>query len=368
MAVSVFFPVLHRNLQAQIYFQLVMVAGLPTSGKTHRAKQLTAYFESRLQHSKDPNLKRPTIRHVHLISEHSLHLPRSAFGDRNTEKTSRAALYSACKRALGRDSVVILDAGNYIKGYRYQLHCEAKAVGVRSCVVHVGIAQDKARSLNQARVDKARRGESKAGGEGQEDPYESEVWEELVMRFEEPNPMARWDRPLWAVVWDDADLSIGGHGGIGQSVWEEVVCGVGKNGQFLGEVKMNQATVLTPAAVPNHLHDLDRITQSILAQVQAQIQQNDGLPGGSVRIALPQTAFPGEPTVDQIEADPIVGLPATSSPSFAHLQRLRRQFIALHRQQMGGQGMGGIGSGGAGFRTSRIASLFVDWLNDAFGI
>lgn len=36
---------------------------------------------------------------------------------------------------LGRDSFVILDGMNYIKGYRYQLWCEAKALGTTCCVV-----------------------------------------------------------------------------------------------------------------------------------------------------------------------------------------------------------------------------------------
>ncbi len=36
---------------------------------------------------------------------------------------------------LGRDTIVIADGLNYIKGYRYQLYCEAKAVQTASCVV-----------------------------------------------------------------------------------------------------------------------------------------------------------------------------------------------------------------------------------------
>lgn len=64
-----------------------------------------------------------------------------------------------------------------------------------------------------------------------------------------------------------------------------------------------------------------------------------------------------------------------------HLQRLRRQFTQLQRQQVGGQGMGAIGAGVTRTSSSiegsqsegdkksvseRVAGLFVDWLNDRF--
>lgn len=222
-----------------------MIVGLPTSGKTHRATQLTTCFNTLLNPASadqaQPQRPAHKIKAITHISEHALGLPRTAFADRNAEKTARAALYSACKRALARDTVVVLDAGNYIKGFRYQLHCEAKAAGVRSCVVHVGATPEQARVVNTARLQAASR---TVGGPAQEDAYEEKVWEELVMRFEEPNPMARWDAPLWAVAWDDADLSHDGAGSTAEQVWEQVVCGVGRDGKRLGEVRMNQATVL----------------------------------------------------------------------------------------------------------------------------
>lgn len=53
----------------------------------------------------------------------------------------------------------------------------------------------------------------------------------------------------------------------------------------------------------------------------------------------------------------------------AYLQRLRRQFIALHRQQTSGLGFGGIGQGGGDLRGNEtaISRLFTGFLNDAFG-
>lgn len=48
---------------------------------------------------------------------------------------ARGVAFARAKRALSRDTFVILDGMNYIKGVRYQLWCEAKAVGTTCCVV-----------------------------------------------------------------------------------------------------------------------------------------------------------------------------------------------------------------------------------------
>ncbi len=60
------------------------------------------------------------------------------YREARSEKDARAAEYSAVKRALGRDTIVVADGLNYIKGFRYQLYCEAKAVQTPSCVVRFG--------------------------------------------------------------------------------------------------------------------------------------------------------------------------------------------------------------------------------------
>lgn len=83
------------------------------------------------------------------------------------------------------------------------------------------------------------------------------------------------------------------------------------------------------------------------------MQDHPGEGGGSVAVVLEGAK---EPLLLHLPAAPV---------SFPHLQRLRRQFIGLHRQQMGGMGLGALGSGG-GLVASRVKSLFVDWLNDVF--
>lgn len=74
---------------------------------------------------------------VHLINDQTLGLSRNVYHTAKAEKDARAEEYSAVKRVLSRDDIVIADGLNYIKGFRYQLYCEAKALQTPSCVVSV---------------------------------------------------------------------------------------------------------------------------------------------------------------------------------------------------------------------------------------
>lgn len=67
------------------------------------------------------------------------------------EKTARGTELSAVKRALSKDAIVIADDLNYIKGFRYQLWCEAKAAGTTCCTVHCAARQDEVERWNRAR-------------------------------------------------------------------------------------------------------------------------------------------------------------------------------------------------------------------------
>ena len=57
------------------------------------------------------------------------------YQEAKAEKNARAMQYSTIKRLLSQNAIVIADGLNYIKGFRYQLYCEAKAVKTPSCVV-----------------------------------------------------------------------------------------------------------------------------------------------------------------------------------------------------------------------------------------
>lgn len=87
---------------------LIVITGYPSSGKTHRTNQLKEYFTGR-------------GKSVKIVSE-NVAIPKAGFrkneyfADSQKEKIVRADLKSEAIRLLTKDDVVILDAGNYIKG------------------------------------------------------------------------------------------------------------------------------------------------------------------------------------------------------------------------------------------------------------
>jgi protein KTI12 len=86
------------------------------------------------------------------------------YGSAEEEKITRAEIFAAIERELAKDVLVVVDALNYIKGFRYQLHCSAKALSTPMCVVWC-----------------------QGGGD---------ATSELGSRFEAPDERNRWDRPL----------------------------------------------------------------------------------------------------------------------------------------------------------------------------
>ncbi|XHG05562.1 hypothetical protein AWENTII_008780 [Aspergillus wentii] len=121
---------------------------------------------------------------------------------------------------------------NYIKGYRYQLWCEAKALGTTCCVVHVGTPIDQCVANNEARIRRqnAQKESSDAPAdketpdtttpaaptttdlspkeEDTQEPYPPELLNNLIFRYEEPSTHSRWDKPLFTIPWEDAEPPI----------------------------------------------------------------------------------------------------------------------------------------------------------------
>ncbi len=105
---------------------------------------------------------KPKLTLVHIPSYHSsVHQPStneyrpnrdSIYNSAALEKTARAAELSAIKRVLSKHAIVIADDLNYIKGFRYQLWCEAKAAGTRCCTIHCAAREDQVEKWNRARL------------------------------------------------------------------------------------------------------------------------------------------------------------------------------------------------------------------------
>jgi len=60
-------------------------------------------------------------------------VPYSA--DAASEKIIRGSLKDGVDHALNERTVVVVDSMNYIKGFRYELYCSARAESTQYCVV-----------------------------------------------------------------------------------------------------------------------------------------------------------------------------------------------------------------------------------------
>lgn len=255
---------------------LVIFSGLPCSGKSTRANALKELLEERIASlpSDSPGHNFKVILH----SDASLGISKEAYRESLTEKSLRGVQISAVKRDLSRTNIVILDSPGYIKGFRYQLHCEAKALSTACCVVHVMSSLVNCLQWNSQR----------------QDPWDEELLRQLGMRFEEPDPSNRWDSPLFPVAYDDEALPF-------DDLWNVLV--------HSKPPQANAATMLKPATSTNYLQELDKKTQSVVLKIVQDAELNN-------RIMIHEDLFLDVPH---------------SGVSNAQLQRLRRTFVMLNK-------------------------------------
>ena len=322
------------------------MTGLPTAGKSTRAKQLHEYLAARVADSKH---------RLHLISDDSLSISRSVYdlspsklpahtrSANASEKDARAAIYGAVKRVLSDKDIVILDGLNYIKGWRYQLHCEAKAVRTPSCLLQIGCSRDRAKQVNEERLLR-KQGESGQHEKAEDAPtddteaYEPGNWENLVFRYEEPNPMTRWDSPLFTLIWEDGQDQAKA---VFDDLWETIA------GEGRKVTRPNQSTEQRGRdSSGDYLYILDRETQDIVKRILDR-QGDEG--GGEVKI----------PLNGKDRDDLVVDLPAGKKMGLPQMQRLRRAFVGLNRGGIGLEPVGNMGS-------DPLREAFVRYLNDSF--
>lgn len=278
---------------------LIVFTGFPSSGKSTWAQKLKQSFEDRI--SGLSNGEAGSNMKVILHSDESLGIPHNQYKESVTEKSLRGTQMSAVKRDLSRSNIVILDSPLYIKGFRYQLHCDAKLLSTTYCVVHVITPSTVCFEYNDTRLDK----------------WDDDLLKQMIMRYEEPNNQNRWDSPLFNVAYNDETLPF-------NEIWDAIV--------MAKTQKPNNATVLKPATGLNFLTQLDKLTSEVINKIY-QFQQLQSV-GGEVLI----------------EDDSYVYMPPTTV-SIAQLQRFRRTYINLNRMRT--------------VDTDRIKPLFVEYLNNA---
>jgi protein KTI12 len=110
--------------------------------------------------------------------------------DSFSEKQTRGKVKAAVERLVSKDAVVIADSMNYIKGYRYELYCVARAMRTPHCVVYCDTPIDTVKEWNSKRPS--------------QEQYDEKLLSELFTRMEVPNGNNRWDNPLFSLKLNDA--------------------------------------------------------------------------------------------------------------------------------------------------------------------
>ncbi|XP_026478169.1 protein KTI12 homolog [Ctenocephalides felis] len=252
---------------------LIIMTGIPSSGKTHRTLEIKKYFEEERKKT------------VHVVSEFeavtkSGYSKNDIYLDAQKEKIVRGILKSEVFRLLTKDNVVILDGGNYIKGYRYELYCGSKAARVPQCTIWTSISKDDAWKFNQ----------------NSNLPYTKEVFDELCFRYEEPNPTNRWDSPLFAIFPED------------ECKFDEIYISVFEK----KPPAPNLSTQNPPLSAPNFLYEMDKITQDIVGNIITNQKMGNSGP----------YKLPGNKSV-------VINYP--SDITIGQLSRLRRQFLTYSK-------------------------------------
>lgn len=290
-----------RRKNLRIHMPLITITGPPCSGKTTWANKLISQLQEKIaqaQTESKPGSNYSIVYH----SDESLGISHEVYRESSSEKHARGAQLSVVKRDLSRSAFVILDSLSYIKGFRYQLFCEAKGVGTPHCVVQVMSPMDKCLEWNKKH----------------QHPWDEEIMAQLAMRYEEPNADSRWDSPLFTVVSDYENESLP----IDQ-IWDSLV--------LKRPPPPNAATLVKPTSGNNYLQELDRKTSDVVNK----ILQHQQLMGGGLAL------------IDKLQGL-CVELPADGT-SIAQLQRIRRAFVSLNRMRS--------------IDLDRIQAVFVEYVN-----
>eukprot|EP00899_Mesostigma_viride_P010036 jgi/Mesvir1/19033/Mv12797-RA.1 len=270
---------------------LVIVCGQPCSGKSTIVSQLCTVLKNAT-----PN------RNVVVIDEPSLNLEKkTCYQDARTEKNTRGVIRSAVDRAVTRDTVVIVDSLNNIKGYRYELWCIARAAGAVYCMVHCDVPLDICRAWNAAR--------RASGG----DSYPDTVFEDLGNRFETPDGRNRWDSPLFSLHPMD-------EGGISEAQLQAIVSSLNpaaRAGKKPVKLQPTIATQQIASSDTNHMYELDTTIQEIINM----ILKSQTATGGAARLDV--TGGGG----------PLLTLPRPVT--LPELRRIHRAFVKLLTSSLG---------------------------------
>lgn len=247
---------------------LIVICGTGLSGKTCLTQKISNYLKEKHE-----------INAIIISDEIKLNeLKRNVlYNNSSIEKQLRGWLKSEVERHVSADNLVILDANNGIKGFRYELYCSSKERKTTHCVIDCLIPSDIAWNRNESRECS--------------DKYSKETFDALIQRYEAPDSRNRWDSPLFAINFND-DIP-----------YDKIMAAL----YARSAPKPNQSTQSQPLSSTNFVYELDCKTQQVIQLILNSIQS-----GQLTNIVIPKA----KQTVNMKR-------PLT----IAELSKLKRQFI-----------------------------------------
>jgi len=207
---------------------LVVLTGLPSSGKSTASLQLAEFMRGE-------GKEVLVVGEAQLLGEAATR--DSVFRDSSKEKELRARTKAEVNRLISKDKVVICDALNYIKGFRYELYCLSKSSKTPQVTVWCDLSPPDCLVLNDQKK--------------KEEQYSKEIFQELIDRYEAPQETNRWDCPLFLVLKD-----------------RPVPCQDIFNSLFHSlPPPPNLSTQNKPLSSTDFLHDLDRLCGELVQTI-----------------------------------------------------------------------------------------------------
>ncbi|KAG1807241.1 chromatin associated protein KTI12 [Suillus variegatus] len=304
------------------------ISGYPSSRKSNRAAQIYDFISS----ASSPQLK------VKVISDDDLAVDTSDLQklDSLQENIACATLFTAITRHIFKDTILIVDRMNYIKGFRYQLYWKAREAGV-------GVATESMSVL--AKPDQCQKWNDEPGDDK---GYKPQTLDALIQRFEEPSSMVRWDAPLFAIPWDDPTPPL-------ERISDAVTPGIVK--------PPNVDTQIIPKAPTDALRTLEHTTAALVSVLMAA-----------------QAAGPlGEPivlTIDSLEHSSNTSANDNSvlcvrltfphhALTLSELQRLKRQFAAARQKAVT---LGSTKKGRVEWGEEGVGCAFAEFSEEELGV
>ncbi|TGZ57574.1 hypothetical protein CRM22_009899 [Opisthorchis felineus] len=295
---------------------LILTCGYPCSGKSSVIEVLLAALQSRHPTHEFVVIPEPAMRTTTSATARDSRL--EIYADSAKERELRGHHKSEIERALSSrrgdqntkvsQLVVIMDAPNYIKGYRYELYCLAKSLKHPHLVLFCDTQSDKCREWNK-KVDR----------------YPDDLITDMIARFEPPQSSQRWDSPLltirpdqWSCV-DDIDISTI------LTEFENLLFDISRP----TSVKPNRSTQLTPRVPTDFLQELERATQLIVDHILT--SQSMGVQS----VSLPPSIVASEKFMPDVANTQLSLVGREVQFSLANLARAKRRYITLQRAKLG---------------------------------